>query len=247
MPDELYDIAGFAVGVADRSKIIDGAKISEGDALVGIVSSGPHSNGFSLIRKTLPNLNEDFGGMPLGMALLEPTRLYVKPVLSVMEKVEIHGMAHITGGGFYENIPRMFKRGGAPPLPPAPHSGSSGAPLNGGGPAPVTPPAFDAIITEGSWTIPPIFARIAAACHGADCSGAEAQKLGAELLATDAVLKKQMFNTFNMGIGFVMALAPADVRQTIEHLDGMGFPAYEIGHVAKAADASAAEGQLRFV
>jgi phosphoribosylformylglycinamidine cyclo-ligase len=209
------------VGIVDRAKIVDGAKIRAGDALVGIASSGPHSTGFSLIRKTLPNLNEDFGGMPLGMALLEPTRLYVKPVLSVMEKTEIRGMANITGGGFIENIPRMFKSGGAPPV-------------------------FDAVITEGSWTIPPIFARIAAACHGADCSGAEAQKLGADLLATNAVLKKQMFNAFNMGIGFVMALTPADVRQTIEHLDSMGFPAYEIGYVAQAADINATEGQLRF-
>jgi phosphoribosylformylglycinamidine cyclo-ligase len=180
-----YDIAGFCVGIVDRKKIVDGAKICEGDALVGIASSGPHSNGFSLIRKVLPNLDEDFGGMPLGMALLEPTRLYVKPVLSVMEKIEVHGMAHITGGGFYENIPRMF---------------TSGA-------------GFSAVINKGSWTIPPIFEKIEAAAHGAN-----------------------MFNTFNMGIGFVMALAPADVRQVIEHLDSMGFPAWQIGHVEKAAE-----------
>jgi phosphoribosylformylglycinamidine cyclo-ligase len=222
-----YDIAGFSVGIVDRKKIIDGAKIREGDALVGIASSGPHSTGFSLIRKTLSNLNEDFGGMPLGMALLEPTRLYVKPVLSLMEKMEIRGMAHITGGGFYENIPRMFKKGEVP------HSVGE-------------PPVLDAVIKEGSWAIPPIFARIAAACHGADCSGAEAQKLGGELIATNAVLKKQMFNTFNMGIGFVMALAPADVREAIIHLDSMGFPAYEIGYVAQTDDVNATEGKLRF-
>jgi len=212
-----YDIAGFSVGIVDRAKIVNGAKIHEGDALVGIASSGPHSNGFSLIRKTLTDINEDFGGMPIGMALLQPTRLYVKPVLSLMEKIEIHGMAHITGGGFYENIPRMFKGEGSP--------------------------AFDAVITEGSWTIPPIFARIAAGVNGAECCGAAAQKLGAELLKTDETLKKQMFNTFNMGIGFVMALAPANVRQAIEHLDGMNFPAYEIGKIEKAAGA---QGVLRF-
>ena len=206
-----YDIAGFAVGIVDRKKIIDGAHIREGDALVGIASSGVHSNGFSLVRKVLPNLDEDFGGMPIGMALLEPTRLYVKPVLSLMEKIEIHGMANITGGGFYENIPRMFKGGGAP--------------------------VFDAVIKEGSWSIPPIFARIAAGCHDINCSGVEAQKRGAELLATNADLKKQMFNTFNMGIAFVLALTPADVQQAIEHLDSMGFPAYEIGHVAQSANA----------
>jgi phosphoribosylformylglycinamidine cyclo-ligase len=216
-----YDIAGFSVGIVDRAKIVDGAKIREGDALVGIASSGPHSNGFSLIRKTLTDINEDFGGMPIGMALLEPTRLYVKPVLSLMEEIEIHGMAHITGGGFYENIPRMFKGEGSP--------------------------VFDAVITEGSWTIPPIFARIAAGVNGAECSGAAAQKLGAELLKTDETLKKQMFNTYNMGIGFVMALAPADVRQAIEHLDSMGFPAYEIGKVEKAiGEATGAQGVLRF-
>ncbi|MDR2717569.1 MAG: phosphoribosylformylglycinamidine cyclo-ligase [Treponema sp.] len=246
-----YDIAGFSVGIVDRAKIVDGAQIRAGDTLIGIASSGPHSNGFSLIRKTLTDINEDFGGMPIGMALLEPTRLYVKPVLSLMEKIEIHGMAHITGGGFYENIPRMFKRGEVSPLPPAPQSGSSGTPHNGGEAPPVTPPTFDAVITEGSWTIPPIFARIAAAVngaaiHGADCYGPAAQKTGAELLKTDNALKKQMFNTFNMGIGFVLAIAPADVRQTIEHLDSMNFPAYEIGTVEKAADVNAVKGALRF-
>jgi phosphoribosylformylglycinamidine cyclo-ligase len=187
-----YDVAGFCFGIVDRKKIVDGAKIREGDALVGIASSGPHSNGFSLIRKVLPNLEEDFGGMPLGMALLEPTRLYVKPVLSLMEKVEVHGMAHITGGGFHENIPRMF---------------TSGA-------------GFSAVIKKGSWTIPPISGKIEAAANGAN-----------------------MFNTFNMGIGFVLALAPADVRQAIEHLDSMGFPAWQIGHVEKAANT---ENGLRF-
>jgi phosphoribosylformylglycinamidine cyclo-ligase len=214
-----YDIAGFCVGIVDRPKIIDGAKIREGDALVGLASSGPHSNGFSLIRKALPDLHEDFGGMPLGLALLEPTRLYVKPIVSLMEKLEIHGMANITGGGFYENIPRMFKRGGKPPA---------------------TPPTLDAIITEGSWTIPPLFARIAAGCNDVNRRGTEAQKIGAELLKTDAALKKQMFNTYNMGIGFVLALAPENVQQTIEHLDSMGFPAWKIGYVEQGG------GTVRF-
>jgi phosphoribosylformylglycinamidine cyclo-ligase len=197
-----YDIAGFSVGIVDRSKIVDGTAIREGDTLVGIASSGPHSNGFSLIRKVLPDLSEDFGGMPIGMALLEPTRLYVKPVLSLLQKIEVHGMAHITGGGFYENIPRMFRKGGLSP-----------------------------VIREGSWEIPPIFARIAAGCYNPGCAGPLAQKLGVELLQTNAAMQQQMFNTFNMGIGFVLALAPVDARQAIEHLDGMGFPAWEIGHV----------------
>jgi phosphoribosylformylglycinamidine cyclo-ligase len=227
IPDDVYDIAGFCVGVVDRKKIVDGVKIREGNSLVGLASSGPHSNGFSLIRKVLPDLYEDFGGMPLGMALLEPTRLYVKPVLSLMEKIEIHGMANITGGGFYENIPRMFKGGG--------------------------PPVLDAVITEGSWTIPPIFERIAHGCactddgcKDANHSGPDAQKIGAELLKTNDALKKQMFNTFNMGISFVLALDPADVRQAIEHLDSLGFPAWEIGRVEKTAGANTEKGVLRF-
>jgi phosphoribosylformylglycinamidine cyclo-ligase len=224
-----YDIAGFSVGIVDRKKIIDGSKIREGDALIGIASSGPHSNGFSLIRRVLPDLYEDFGGMSIGMALLEPTRLYVKPVLSLMEKIEIHGMAHITGGGFYENIPRMFfdKKGESPP------------------------DLFSAVIREGSWTIPPIFSRIASACADngkAAVDGKSAEAQGAELLKTSAALKRQMFNTFNMGIGFVLAIAPGDARQAIEHLDSAGFPAWEIGGIAKTSTGTeSAQGALRFV
>ena len=208
-----YDIAGFSVGIVDRKKIVDGSKIREGDALLGISSSGPHSNGFSLIRKIITDLNEDFGGMSIGMALLEPTRLYVKPVLSLMEKTEIHGMAHITGGGFYENIPRIF----------------------------IGNQKYTAVIREGSWDIPPIFGRIAVGCINAGCSGPLAQRQGLELLKVDAVLKKQMFNTFNMGIGFVLALSPADVRTAKEHLDDCGFPSWEIGSVEKA-DGKNAQG-----
>ena len=228
-----YDIAGFSVGIVDRPKIIDGAKIREGDALVGVASSGPHSNGFSLIRKTLPDLHEDFGGMPLGLALLEPTRLYVKPILSLIEKVEVRGMANITGGGFYENIPRMFK-GTVSAIKTA-----DTLPIGDNKTSPISP--LDAIITEGSWAIPPVFARIASGCNDVNRRGAEAQKIGAELLKTDAALKKQMFNTFNMGIGFVLALAPENVQQAIEHLDSMGFPAWKFGYVEKG------NGTVRFV
>jgi phosphoribosylformylglycinamidine cyclo-ligase len=205
-----YDIAGFSVGIVDRKKIVDGSKIRGGDALLGISSSGPHSNGFSLIRKIITDLHEDFGGMPIGMALLEPTRLYVKAVLGLMEKIEIRGMAHITGGGFYENIPRIFGK-----------------------------QKYTAVIREGSWDIPPIFARIAAGCYNAGNSGPLAQELGRELLKNDAALKKQMFNTFNMGIGFVLAIASADVKAAREHLDNCGFPSWEIGFVEKAAGDSA--------
>jgi phosphoribosylformylglycinamidine cyclo-ligase len=208
-----YDLAGFAVGIADRGRIVDGSGIREGDAVIGIASSGVHSNGFSLIRKVLPNLNEDFGGMPLGMALLEPTRLYVKPVLGLMERIEIRGMAHITGGGLYENIPRMFTRG------------ENGRPL------------FDAVIQkpayrrgEGAWTVPPVFARIAAGCAG----GTGTEAAGIDALKNDPGLEKMMFNTYNMGIGFVIAVNPGDSSEAVEYLDGRGFPAWKIGRVEKA-------------
>jgi phosphoribosylformylglycinamidine cyclo-ligase len=212
-----YDIAGFTVGIADRKKIIDGGKIREGDTLLGLASSGPHSNGFSLIRKALPCLDEDFGGMPVGRALLEPTRLYVAPVLSLMEQVELHGMANITGGGFYENIPRMF-----PAIP-------------GGG------YAFDAAIADplkpdysGGWKIPPIFARIACGVEETGLYGAEAQKKGEYILRDDPAVKKLMFNTFNMGIGFVIALAPEDAGKAAAFLESRGFPSWEIGCVETA-------------
>jgi phosphoribosylformylglycinamidine cyclo-ligase len=161
--------------------------------------------------------------MPIGRALLEPTRLYVKPVLGFMETAggAIHGMAHITGGGFYENIPRMFKR----------------LPNNGG-------PVFDAVIRNGSWRIPPIFARIASGAADAGLTGAAAQEKGAVLLDSDTALRKLMFNTYNMGIGFVLAVAPGNSKTVIGYLDDKGFPAWDIGRVEKAAGS---EGTVRFV
>ena len=239
-----YDIAGFSVGIVDRKKIVDGRNIREGDALLGIASSGPHSNGFSLIRKVITDLNEDFGGMPIGRALLEPTRLYVKPVLALMEEIEIRGMAHITGGGFYENIPRVFSQ--------SPAQGNS--------------PRLSAVIRDplrpgydGGWKVPPIFARIACGVKnaglslGAALSGAAAQKAGEEILQSDAEIKKLMFNTFNMGIGFVLVLAPEDVQKAAAFLEQKGFPAWEIGWVEKSAgkapsnDYADSVGELRFV
>ena len=223
-----YDIAGFTVGIADRKKIIDGRKICEGDALLGLASSGVHSNGFSLIRKVIPDLNEDFIGIqgmqgmpgmpgkPIGLALLEPTKLYVKPVLALMEEVEIHGMANITGGGFYENIPRMF---GCPPK--ADSSEVSGRAQNS------TP--WIAVIQDGAWKIPPIFDRIADGIMNA---------------GGDPDIKKLMFNTFNMGVGFVMALSQADVQNAVAFLERWGTSAWEIGWVEKAQDAAVG---LRFV
>jgi phosphoribosylformylglycinamidine cyclo-ligase len=206
-----YDLAGFSVGIVDKKRIIDGSAIQAGDVLVGIASSGPHSNGFSLIRSVLPDLDEDFGGMPLGYALLEPTRLYAKPVLALAERIELRGMAHITGGGFYENIPRLFAA-----------------------------PVFDAALQGGAWAIPPIFARIAAGVAGLRERGGAAQAGGAKLLETDAALRKLMFGAFNMGVGFVLALAPGDSKRAIELLDDLGYPAWELGRVV------AGNGTARF-
>lgn len=111
-PDGEYDLAGFAVGVVEKSKIIDGSKIVPGDVVLGLASSGAHSNGYSLIRKIIevsqPDLNADFHGRPLGDVLMEPTHLYVKPLLSLMSALEVKGMAHITGGGLVENVPRVL-------------------------------------------------------------------------------------------------------------------------------------------
>jgi len=103
-----YDIAGFAVGAVEKSKIIDGSTIREGDVLIGFDSSGVHSNGFSLVRKLVEDLAEDFLGNPIGLELLKPTTIYVQPILKILEMTTIKGMAHITGGGLYENVPRMF-------------------------------------------------------------------------------------------------------------------------------------------
>ncbi len=206
-----YDIAGFCVGLVDRFDIIDGSAVEEGDALIGVASSGPHSNGFSLIRSVLPDLSEDFGGTEIGLALLSPTRLYVRPILALRERFSLHGLANITGGGFYENIPRMF--GGA---------------VDGA-------TSFDAVIKRKSWTIPALFNRIAYGVKGGDLTGAQAEAAGAEILETDAEIRGMMFNTFNMGIGFVIAAAKKDVAGISAFLTEQGFPAWEIGHVEKGA------------
>ena len=136
MPEDEYDLAGFTVGLADEEKIIDKASVKEGDVIIGMASSGVHSNGFSLVRKVFDIGNCDLNayteelGKPLGETLLTPTVIYVKPVLKLLEEVNVHSFAHITGGGFHENLPRAFGE------------------------------AFSAEITEGSWDIPPIFRLI---------------------------------------------------------------------------------------
>ena len=130
-PDGEYDLAGFSVGAVEKSKIIDGRKIQPGDVILGLASSGVHSNGYSLVRKILevakPDLNADFHGRPLADVLMAPTRIYVKPLLALMEKMPVHGMVHITGGGLVENIPRVLQ------------------------------PNLTAVLQRDSWTMPPLF------------------------------------------------------------------------------------------
>ena len=130
-PDGEYDLAGFAVGAVEKSRIIDGKKISPGDIVLGLASSGAHSNGYSLVRKILdvakPDLNADFHGRPLSDVLIAPTRIYVKPLLALIEKIDIHGLVHITGGGLVENIPRVLQ------------------------------PDLTAVLHRDAWQMPPLF------------------------------------------------------------------------------------------
>lgn len=180
-----YDIAGFAVGIVDKDKIITGKKIEEGNILIGIASSGIHSNGYSLVRKLFKDLDRDFNGKEIYKTLLEPTKIYVKPVLKLLEKIDIKGMAHITGGGFIENIPRMF---------------------NG--------QELTAVIKKESYPMPEIFLEI--------------ERLG--------VNREHMYNTFNMGIGFVLCIDENDKEEVLRELIAMGEKAYEIGYITSGGE-----------
>jgi len=186
-PVDEYDLAGFAVGAADKKDLITGENIRPGDALVGIASSGVHSNGFSLVRKVFDvneeNLREFIPelGETLGDALLRPTKIYVRALRSVREAgVTIKGCSHVTGGGFYENVPRML------------------------------PDGVRAVIRRDSYEVPAIFRLL--------------QKRG-------GIEDHMMYNTFNMGIGMVLALDPADVQKTIDALAAAGEKAWLIGEV----------------
>ena len=184
MPVDEYDVAGFCVGIADKPRMIDGSKLKAGDVLVGLRSSGVHSNGFSLVRKifdineetinkTYPELDK-----PLGEALLTPTKIYVKPLLALMEQVEVKAVSHITGGGFYENIPRMLKEG------------------------------MTAEIKKDSIPVLPIFELM--------------QKVG-------NISEHDMFNTFNMGVGMILAVDKADEEKTLKVLAENGEDAVVLG------------------
>ena len=204
-----YDIAGFSVGIAEKARIISGENISEGDVLIGLASSGVHSNGFSLVRRLVKDLHQPFGASSIGITLLEPTRIYVKPVLDLLESFENHatsavrGMVHITGGGFYENIPRMFT--------------AADALRRSQGKSPLC-----ARIRKDSWPALPIFGELV--------------KLGADA--------DKMFYTFNMGIGFVLALSPDYEAKALEFFKERGIEAYSIGKVDVSAATASISSKL---
>lgn len=188
MPVDEYDVAGFSVGIVDKAKIIDGSKLEEGDVLIGLRSSGVHSNGFSLVRKvfnidentvnnTYPELSK-----PLGETLLTPTKIYVKPILALIEKANVKAISHITGGGFYENIPRMLKDG------------------------------FSAKIKKDAIPVLPIFDVI--------------QRVG-------NISEHDMFNTFNMGVGMIAAVAKEDADLALQVLKENGEDAVILGEIIK--------------
>jgi len=184
-PEDEYDLAGFAVGVVDEKDIISGKDLAEGDVLIGIASSGVHSNGFSLVRKVFEMTKESLDtyydelGKTLGEALLEPTKIYVKALKSVKKSgVRIKACSHITGGGFYENIPRMLKED------------------------------TRAVVKKDSYEVPAIFKLL--------------QKTG-------DIDDHMMYNTYNMGIGMVIAVDPGDTEKALAALEAAGETAYEIG------------------
>lgn len=187
-PVDEYDLAGFCVGIVDKEKMINSDSIKVGDKVIGIASSGVHSNGFSLVRKVFDvnkdNLNEykEELGKTLGEALIEPTKIYVKPIGKVLEKIHVKGISHVTGGGFYENLPRMLNDKVA---------------LN---------------INKNSYEVPALFKLI--------------QKTG-------NIPERDMYNTFNMGIGMAIIVPEEEVKQTLDILRQEGETAYEIGEVIK--------------
>ena len=185
-----YDLAGFSVGVVDKKKVFDNSSVKEGDVIIGLPSSGVHSNGFSLVRKIFDIENRDIkqpvaelGGLSLGEALLTPTKIYVKPVLALAQQVNIKAVSHITGGGFYENIPRSIPKG------------------------------LSAKIDKQALRILPIF----------------------DLIAREGnIPERDMFNTFNMGVGMSIVVSADDAEKAVEILKAAGEDAYVIGEVVKS-------------
>ena len=192
MPLEDYDLAGFAVGVVDKKKIIDNTRMAEGDVVIALASTGIHSNGFSLCRKVFdidnnpPELytaREELGGKSVAEALLVPTRIYVKSVLALLEQVDVKGISHITGGGFYENIPRSI------------------------------PDGLGAVIEKQAVKVLPIFDMIA---------------------KTGNIPERDMFNTYNMGVGMSIVVKADEVDEALEILTANGETAYVIGKIVKS-------------
>lgn len=185
MPEDEYDLAGFAVGVVDKKEIIDGSTIKPGDVLIGMASTGVHSNGFSLVRKVFDMTKESLDtyyeelGKTLGEALIAPTRIYVKALKNVKEAgVKVKGCSHITGGGFYENIPRMLPEG------------------------------IRAVVKKDSYEVPAIFGLMAKKAE---------------------IAEEMMYNTFNMGLGMVVAVDEKDVDKTMEAMRAAGDTPYVVG------------------
>ncbi|MBR4724025.1 MAG: phosphoribosylformylglycinamidine cyclo-ligase [Clostridia bacterium] len=191
-PENEYDLAGFSVGVVDKNKIIDNKKMLSGDVIIAIPSSGVHSNGFSLVRKIFDVEKSDIsakaaelGGKSIGETLLTPTKIYVKPILSLLKEIEVKGISHITGGGFYENIPRSI------------------------------PDGLGAVIKDDAIKVLPIFELIA--------------KRG-------GIGKREMFNTFNMGVGMSVIVGSQDAEKALKILRENGEDAYIIGEIANSED-----------
>ena len=194
MPLEDYDLAGFAVGIVDKTKIIDNKRMAEGDVVIALASSGVHSNGFSLVRKvfdidnnpaTLYTAREELGGKSVAETLLTPTKIYVKSVLALLDNVDVKGISHITGGGFYENIPRSI------------------------------PDGLSAKITKSAVKVLPIF----------------------DLIAKEGnVPERDMYNTYNMGVGMSIVVPTSDVDKALEILKAHGEDAYVIGEIIKGDD-----------
>ena len=192
MPEDDYDLAGYCTGIVDKSKIIDNKTMEAGDVVIALASSGVHSNGFSLVRKVFDIENADItspvaelGGKSIGETLLTPTRLYVKSILALLEQVKVKGISHITGGGFYENIPRSI------------------------------PDGLGAKIDKSAVKILPIFSLIA--------------KVG-------NIPERDMFNTFNMGVGMSVVVPKAEVNKALEILTAHGEDAYVIGEIIESEE-----------
>ena len=191
-PEDEYDLAGFSVGLVDKKDIIDNGSMAAGDVVIALPSSGVHSNGFSLVRKVFDVENRDIktpleslGGRSIGETLLSPTKIYVKPMLELFKSVKVKGVSHITGGGFYENIPRSIPQG------------------------------LGAVIDKSAVKVLPVF----------------------ELIAKEGnIPERDMFNTFNMGVGMSVIVPEQEADKALEILRAQGENAYVIGHVAKSED-----------